>query len=487
MSVSSDLPVYKATYFIAKCINLDSLDQCIKTCVWACKDRNNTPHPREILSSAHQDGPVILIFSVNNQHGWHGYCESLFNTTTNQTQFNERSLDSGQEISNSKSVGNENINSAISTLCNKAQYLSREKNGWHYFNVKWLKHFLTFNKQACLNFENTQHLLLPDGTPVNNSRNWQIINEQVGKELCDLINEHHQKLSSEKQLREEEKLASIEESFFKEEEAVLGTELSEGWTAVITKVERDLGKVHLVCPFGSQRYNCSLPESDNDIFIVYQAKTTQVLSLDPPRQTIKNSERELADYTVLELQRYCELLLAGDQRCIETLFLEETKAVAFSTCQWRQLCKLRHHLLMRSCLDKYLKEAQGNTGLKQLQKWKENNPDVDYLSPKLNKLGYICLRLLQNARDLVALHTLKVYRDEDSIERKELLDVRYGKYSYSGFMGLVQRYLTEIEKFEANFADVNMEEAKSKVGNWLLMCRMHDLDIHPYKPSDQNL
>lgn len=37
------------------------------------------------------------------------------------------------------------------------------------------------------------------------------------------------------------------------------------------------------------RYNCSVQESDNDIFIVYQAKTIQVLSLSPPRQTIKVS------------------------------------------------------------------------------------------------------------------------------------------------------------------------------------------------------
>ncbi|CAL1543502.1 unnamed protein product [Lymnaea stagnalis] len=494
MSLSLESPVYEATYFISKCINLDGLDQCIKTCVWACRDHSNSPHPREILSSAHHKGPVILIFSVNNQHGWHGYCESLFNEsprtsssypTSNGTPPQEVGFISSQGIS--KFGGNDNADSAQPTLCNKAEYFFRDKNSWHHFNVRWLKHFLTFNKQACLKFEHTQHLLLPDGTPVNNSRNWQLVEERVGRELCELIDEHHQKLSIYKQLKEEEKLGRNEESFFKEEAATLGTEVCGGWTAVIRKVERDLGKVHLACPFGSQRYNCSLPESDNDVFIVYQAKTTQVLSLDPPRQTIKNSERELVDYTVLELQRYCELLLAGDQRCIETLFLEETKAVALSTCQWRQLCKLRHHLLNRSCFDKYMKEAQGNTGLKQLQKWKDNNPVVDQLTPKLNKLSYISIRLLQNARDLVALKTLKVYRDEDSVQRKELLDVRQGKYSYSELMGLVESYLREIEKSEANLSDVDMAVAKRKVENWLLMCRIQDLDINPYQPADQNL
>jgi len=39
--------------------------------------------------------------------------------------------------------------------------------------------------------------------------------------------------------------------------------------------------------FFYSRYNLQTPESDTDMFIVYQAKTSEVLGLNPPKMTIK--------------------------------------------------------------------------------------------------------------------------------------------------------------------------------------------------------
>lgn len=41
-----------------------------------------------------------------------------------------------------------------------------------------------------------------------------------------------------------------------------------------------------------KRYNLCTPESDTDMFIVYQAKTKDVLGFNPPKQTIKVSGEE---------------------------------------------------------------------------------------------------------------------------------------------------------------------------------------------------
>lgn len=38
-----------------------------------------------------------------------------------------------------------------------------------------------------------------------------------------------------------------------------------------------------------ERYNLCTPESDTDMFIVYQAKTKDILGFNPPKQTIKVS------------------------------------------------------------------------------------------------------------------------------------------------------------------------------------------------------
>lgn len=224
----------KFSYFIAKCINLESLHKCIHSGIWACQERKNPPHPLDLLISAHQNGPVIIIFSVNNQHGWHGYSESLFDSKLNMC-----SPESEQDVLICKQ---EDTTKALDI-----QGLDTTSK-WHYFQVKWLKHFLSISKQACLGFESTHHLLLKAGNSVNNARNWQELSESVGRELCNLIDQHLNKLQMERQLKED---AKKKPSFFKEEEHAVS--ISGHWASIIEKVQAELGKIHLVCPFGSQR------------------------------------------------------------------------------------------------------------------------------------------------------------------------------------------------------------------------------------------
>ena len=64
-------------YFIVKCASIQALQRCADSGIWACRDRVTPPHPRTLLSAALQASRVILIYSVNNCHGWHGYAEML--------------------------------------------------------------------------------------------------------------------------------------------------------------------------------------------------------------------------------------------------------------------------------------------------------------------------------------------------------------------------------------------------------------------------
>ncbi|KAK3103576.1 hypothetical protein FSP39_020312 [Pinctada imbricata] len=117
---------------------------------------------------------------------------------------------------------------------------------------------------------------------------------------------------------------------------------------------------------------------------------------------VKNSEKEVCDYTIHEVHRYCELLLSGDHRCIETLYLHPS-TVYKSSDEYSQLCSQRHLFCKRNCLDKYLRDATGSKGTKLFDRWiselqhKGTNLEDD-MPQKLNKLAYVIIRLLQNAK-----------------------------------------------------------------------------------------
>ena len=67
----------RGRYFVAKVATIQDFRRCSETNKWACRDRSSPPQPAEILKEAFTQGPVILVFSVNNCHGWHGYAEMI--------------------------------------------------------------------------------------------------------------------------------------------------------------------------------------------------------------------------------------------------------------------------------------------------------------------------------------------------------------------------------------------------------------------------
>ena len=58
----------------------------------------------------------------------------------------------------------------------------------------------------------------------------------------------------------------------------------------------------------------------------------------------QNQDRELCDYTIHEIHRFCELLLAGDPRCVETLFLHPSVVYAQADA-WSALIDMRQQFL----------------------------------------------------------------------------------------------------------------------------------------------
>ncbi|KAK3602619.1 hypothetical protein CHS0354_034203 [Potamilus streckersoni] len=476
-------------YFIAKCANIHSFKKCVNTCEWACRDRDKPPHPKDILTEAFSSGKVILIFSVNNCHGWHGYVEMIgppaekqpikncvmskstndhihkddiesFTTESNFLTSDTVSL-SEEELIQTKAL----IQDSNNRTCEK---FSVQKKHWYYFPVRWEVNFINEFGEQCLPSKETENLVAVDGTPINKARNWQEVSPDIGQKICLLIDHHYKFLNDKRDLKLKQSLEKNPDPFY----IVQSGEVEEQmWKKVVDKVERELGRVHLACPFGSQRYNLHKAESDTDMFIVYQANTKDLLGFDPPKHTVKNSDHEECDYTIHEVHRYCELILNGDPRCVETLFLHPDSLVQTSP-EWKNLVVKRMLFLNIECLDKYLRDAEGSRGIKQLRRWCDDNPSAKLLSIKMCKLLYIVVRLLQNAKNIVDGHPLEIYRLEGSQERKLLMSIRAGDFPVEQAWSIIESLQTEISKKRESLSIQSVtDEAKAQMEEWLIQMR----------------
>jgi len=216
------------SYFIAKVNNFAALQKCIADGKWACKKRVIPPHPNEILKKSFQSGRVLIIYSVINNHGWHGIAEM-------------KSLPSVR--ADTQEDGGEGNH-----------YENASDHEWHYFDVEWLVNFLEFGEQ-CVSFALTEDITCCEHgniISVNKSRNWQKIDSSAGQVICELIQNQFKWLCSKQQEKLEKQQEKLQDSFYKTNDTTIST--VDMWERIVGKVEAELGKVVLACPFGSQRY-----------------------------------------------------------------------------------------------------------------------------------------------------------------------------------------------------------------------------------------
>lgn len=271
-----------ARYFISKCVNFDSLHTAKETSVWACSDRKFGPQPKDFLREALEQQSVVLVYSVNNCHGWHGYATMLTAPGELETQ--------------APPGGDSDLVATPEQIKKSGEHdVVQSETVWYRFRICWQKLYLWNHGEQGLPFTATENLECLDGTPVNKARNFQEISASVGQDLCRLIDEDYDKLTQKKEQKKEEKIAAVTPFFQPETEQ----DAMVVWQKLLKKVE-GLGTVLMACVFGSQRYNLNTPNSDVDMFVVYQAPTQQVLGFNPPEQTIKVSETRLNRNTSLQ-------------------------------------------------------------------------------------------------------------------------------------------------------------------------------------------
>ena len=257
-------------YFIAKVASVHDLQKCSEISIWACRDRLNPPHPRTVLSTALEKSTVILIFSVNNCHGWHGYAEMLDHPTASEKTdvadlhetpgcITESTLDKAVsdstyacKSSNEKivSINTQEMHDIKAEDADKD--VNRLESVWFRFPIQWKVCYIKEFGEQCLSSKLTEHFKVSDTLYLNKARNWQEVSVDTGQEVCALIDEFYHSLCEKRLLQQQKILEKQPDPFFSDEKQVATVE--ETWNSIVEKIENELGQVILACPFGSQRY-----------------------------------------------------------------------------------------------------------------------------------------------------------------------------------------------------------------------------------------
>lgn len=257
----------KKRFFIAKVNNFPSFRRAVQTNQWACSDKTIPPQPRDILSEAFSHGKVVIIFSVSNCHGWHGYAEMLNSpgvlqssevTADLDVNVNETDISSDPQI---ESISGESVKTKKSDLsiktgytCTEAKLTSEKGSKFYYFDVLWKLNYLEFGEQ-CLSSKSTENLtciekLGGNKIPLNKCRNWQEVDSEVGESVCREMHKFYDSLCKTREEKVQRKTECQTEPFYKETSILT---VKETWKKIVNQVEQNLGKVILACPFGSQR------------------------------------------------------------------------------------------------------------------------------------------------------------------------------------------------------------------------------------------
>ena len=103
--------------------------------------------------------------------------------------------------------------------------------------------------ERCFPSSETENLTDMTGSPVNKWRNWQELLEETGSRLCCLMEDYYKDLCLKREDKLKKQLENVPAPFYKTQ-TQSSTEI---WGEIVKKVEQELGKVILACPFGSQR------------------------------------------------------------------------------------------------------------------------------------------------------------------------------------------------------------------------------------------
>jgi len=144
------------------------------------------------------------------------------------------------------------------------------------------------------------------------------------------------------------------------------------------------------------------------------------------------------------------MLLEGDPRMVESLFLEQSTAglpprrdddqcsILKSGSPWQSVIQMREHFVCQTMVNKYLRDATGRNGLAAVRKGAKKDRHC--------KILYIAFRTLANALQACRGEALRVRRHSDSEERAFIMAVRRGEGNHIELLAKAEALAEDVRK-----------------------------------------
>jgi len=214
---------------------------------------------------------------------------------------------------------------------------------------------------------------------------------------------------------------------------------------------------------GSQAYGLSTPQSDVDRLGIWQALTEDVLSLNPPKESIVE-HAPLPDRTLHELSKFIRLALAANPTVLELLWLEDFEKAeeAGFNLVWAR--------------EKFLSQRIRNTygGYAESQRKRLVERDGSFASDLRNrteKHGRHCYRLILQGGNALREGKLRVKLTED--EAQECREA--GQMAANDVEGFSKMATSAIQAFDSIPSDLPLEPDRSEIDDLLVRLRLKDL------------
>eukprot|EP00475_Leptophrys_vorax_P016000 TRINITY_DN22382_c0_g1_i1.p1 TRINITY_DN22382_c0_g1~~TRINITY_DN22382_c0_g1_i1.p1 ORF type:complete len:278 (+),score=74.60 TRINITY_DN22382_c0_g1_i1:483-1316(+) len=219
------------------------------------------------------------------------------------------------------------------------------------------------------------------------------------------------------------------------------------------------GKFLFACYVGSRMYNLHTDESDEDFFMVWAASTESLLKIQSPWPknfgfTFKNPEDSKPDYTIHELRKFLEMIIAGEPRCIDLLFVEKPEVIALTTREFEEIRSLRQSFVTQALMVKY--SGMIKQDLLKLQETRNfaaaKKHETLTNAGKLAKRMYVVARNLYSCEMLLESGVPLGWLEADSPIHQELMALKSGTdkslLEFSGFDEQVSKFRLRLDKID---------------------------------------
>ncbi|KAM9964801.1 hypothetical protein ACTFIW_004587 [Dictyostelium discoideum] len=271
---------------------------------------------------------------------------------------------------------------------------------------------------------------------------------------------------------------------------------------------------------GSESFNLNIESSDQDFFGVYECDIDQILSFesyyynripievfqnnnsnnslqkDRDRDNIINPNETIIhlkpDITIHEIRHFSKLLLLGNPKLIEPLFIEN---FCSSSQSWLELIKNRKlNFYTITCLTHYYSTVKVlyfdiksifENDKKQEKQGKQNEKSLNDRK-SIFKKSYHIIRLLIEMNDIINYKDIRIYLPNQSEERKLLMKIREGEeIDIQSCFELVQsKYLefeskfNELKKNSTNDSIIKLNSARALhvLNDWVIDIRRNSIE-----------